>query len=230
MTAQNFAFDIYGTLIDTEGVLVLLQGLLGEKAQGFSNLWRNKQLEYSFRRGMMNKHVDFSICTKEALEYTCKSTKTDLQQGQRTALMQAYKTLPAFGDVADCLSALKNQGHRIYAFSNGSLAAIQELLEHANLNHLFNGFVSMEAVKTFKPDPKGYHHFATTTQGTKEDSWLISGNTFDVIGAASYGMRTIWLQRNPASIFDPMGYDPTLVLSNLKEMPGRIEEFLLSSN
>ena len=227
MEAQTFAFDVYGTLINTKGVNALLEEFLGETAVSFSALWRSKQLEYSFRRGLMDRYEDFSICTREALQFTCDATAIQLTDTQLDALMQAYKVLPAFPDVPSCLDILKDQGHRIFAFSNGSLNAIQELLEHANLLPYFHGAVSMESVKTFKPHPKGYHHFINSTGTKKDNAWLVSGNTFDVIGAAACGMKSVWLRRNSESVMDPMGYSPTLTLKSLAELPREIEEFLL---
>lgn len=227
MQPQTFAFDIYGTLIDTEGVKELLDDFLGAKAKAFSDLWRNKQLEYSFRRGLMNQYVDFSICTREALQFACDFTRFPLTHEQKDELMQAYRVLPAFTDVPACLEKLKNQGHQIFAFSNGSLAAIHELLKHADLQSFFDGAVSMETIKTFKPNPLGYQHFIKTSGAQKDNAWLVSGNSFDVVGAAAFGMNTVWLRRKAHSVMDPMGYDPTLILKNLVELPGEIKEFLL---
>lgn len=227
MQPQTFAFDIYGTLIDTEGVKVLLKDFLGVKANAFSDLWRNKQLEYSFRRGLMDQYVDFSICTREALQFACDFTGIHLTDEQKDDLMQAYKVLPAFTDVPTCLKKLKNQGHRIFAFSNGSLNAIHKLLEHADLQSFFDGVVSMESIKTFKPNPLGYQHFIKSSGALKNKAWLVSGNSFDVVGAAACGMKTVWLRRKADSVMDPMGYDPTLILKNLVELPREIEEFLL---
>lgn len=227
MRIQTFAFDVYGTLIDTEGVNTLLEDFLGAKAMPFSALWRSKQLEYSFRRGLMDQYVDFSICTAQALEYSCEDYGVQLTDEQKNALMQTYGVLPAFSDVADCLEELKAKGHRIFAFSNGSLNAIHGLLEHSKLQRYFDGAVSMETVQTFKPDPKGYEHFIQSTSANKENAWLVSGNTFDVIGAAACGMKTIWLRRNRNVVLDPMGYKPTLVLKSLVDLPQEIEDFLL---
>ena len=66
----KIAFDIYGTLFDTQGVVFLLKGFIGDLAEEFSLTWRNKQLEYSFRKALMQDYQDFSICTRQALDYT----------------------------------------------------------------------------------------------------------------------------------------------------------------
>ena len=219
----TLAFDVYGTLINTSGVLNSLEKIIGDKAKLVMDTWRNKQLEYSFRRGVMNKFVDFSVCTKDALEYSCKSFKVNLSDAQKEALMNEYKVLPAFPDVKKGLQKLKEEGHKLYAFSNGSANAISNLLVNTNIIDLFDGVVSVEDVQVFKPSPKVYEHFNIKTNSTKETSWLISSNPFDVIGATSYGMKTAWLKRSSEVIFDPWGIEPTTVINNLSELSEKLK-------
>ena len=114
----TLAFDVYGTLINTSGVFNSLQDLIGDQAQPFMDTWRNKQLEYSFRRGLMNAHVDFSTYTKDALEFACQVLNINLSTLQKNQLMEEYKLLPTFSDVDKGLEDLKASGHKLYAFSN----------------------------------------------------------------------------------------------------------------
>ena len=214
----TLAFDVYGTLINTSGVFNSLENMIGEQAKPFMDTWRNKQLEYSFRRGLMNQFVDFSVCTKDALEYSCLFFKTKLTDAQKNALLNEYKVLPTFPDVKKGLQKLKEEGHKLYAFSNGSANAISNLLVNAKIIDLFDGVVSVEDVQVFKPSPKVYQHFNIKTNSTKETSWLISSNPFDVIGATSYGMKTAWLQRSSDAIFDPWNIEPTTIINTINEL------------
>ena len=214
----TIAFDVYGTLINTSGVFTSLEKMIGDKAKPVMDTWRNKQLEYSFRRGLMNKFVDFSVCTKDALEFSCKTFKVNLSDAQKSALMNEYKALPSFPDVKKGLQRLKEDGHKLYAFSNGSANAVSNLLINAEIINLFDGVVSVEDVKMFKPSPKVYEHFNKKTASTNSDSWLISSNPFDVIGATSYGMKTAWVQRTQESIFDPWGIEPTTIIKGINEL------------
>lgn len=214
----TLAFDVYGTLINTSGVFNSLENMIGEQAKPFMDTWRNKQLEYSFRRGLMNQFVDFSVCTKDALEYSCLFFKTKLTDAQKNALLNEYKVLPTFPDVKKGLQKLKEEGHKLYAFSNGSANAISNLLVNAKIIDLFDGVVSVEDVQVFKPSPKVYEHFNIKTNSTKETSWLISSNPFDVIGATSYGMKTAWLQRSSDAIFDPWNIEPTTIINTINEL------------
>lgn len=215
---QTLAFDVYGTLIDTSGVLQTLEDCIGSEAPSFIKVWRNKQLEYSFRRGLMHTFVDFSVVTREALAYCCLLLKQPLDSNQIQRLMDAYKVLPAFEDVAAGLQGLPSKNFEKYAFSNGSAIAVSTLLENANITTLFDGVVSVEKIKMFKPSPIVYQHFNDSTDSKKENTWLISGNTFDVMGAISYGMKGVWVRRSADAVFDPWGITPTAIISNLEKL------------
>ena len=226
MKPQIIALDVYGTLIDTSGVLSLLQELVGEQAQKFADLWRSKQLEYSFRRGLMNQYVDFSIVTKEALVYSCQVFKIELDADAINRLLHQYRILPSFDDAQQGVELLKQSGHSVYAYSNGSRKAITELLTQAEVLPLLDGVVSMEDVKTFKPNPIGYQHFCQSANADPQNAWLVSGNNFDVIGAKSYGMQAAWLRRSNQSVIDPMGFDPTITISTLSDLSNALDQYL----
>ncbi|MGY5453039.1 haloacid dehalogenase type II [Agarivorans sp. MS3-6] len=214
----TLAFDVYGTLIDTHGIDCLLEKLAVKNVTEFSQTWRNKQLEYSFRRGLMQHYQSFAVCTKDALDYTCRFYKAALTTAQKQQLLDAYKTLPAFDDVPAALSQLKDSDIKMYAFSNGSLAAVEQLLESAGIKHLFDGVVSCESLQSFKPNPAVYRHFLQQAKALASDTWLISSNPFDVIGAISFGMHSAWVQRSEQAIFDPWGIEPTTVVKSLSEL------------
>ena len=220
----TLAFDVYGTLINTSGVFDTLEKMIGDKAKVFMDTWRNKQLEYSFRRGLMDKYTDFSVCTKDSLEYCCQLFKTNLTSIQKKTLLDEYTILPAFPDVAAGLRNLKESGHRLFAFSNGSENAVRKLLISAQIIDIFDGIVSVENVNTFKPNPLVYVHFNKKTNSTKQGSWLISSNPFDVIGAVSFGMYSAWVQRTKDSIFDPWGIEPTMIISKLTDLSLKLEK------
>ena len=223
--AYTLAFDVYGTLINTSGVFDKLNSMVPDMAEPFMRLWRQKQLEYSFRRGLMQKHTDFSVCTRDALSYCCRSLKVSLTQDQKDTLLEKYTTLPIFEDVKECLIECRERGHNLYAFSNGSAAAVKQLLEHAGVIDQFDGIVSTEDVHMFKPSPDVYRHFTTDTGADTSGTWLISGNSFDVMGARACGWNAAWVQRNPDNPFDPWNeFMPTATIQNLTELPGVLSD------
>jgi 2-haloacid dehalogenase len=221
----TLAFDVYGTLIDTHGVVAKLQKIIGANAKEFSRTWREKQLEYSFRRGLMQNYENFSVCTSNALDYTCIYYKVPLTTEQKQTLLNSYRTLPAFNDVADGLTQLKAADFRLYAFSNGSADAVETLLISAGIRDLFLGVVSVDDLKSFKPNPAVYSHFLRKSGASGSNAWLISSNPFDVIGAISAGMRAAWVQRSQDAIFDPWGIEPTLTVTNLSDLKEQITKY-----
>lgn len=212
------AFDVYGTLVDTNGILIALERLVKPQAELFVNAWRGKQLEYSFRRGLMQNYVDFETCTRQALEYTCSWLKIDLSKEEKDKLMCEWDVLPAFADVKEGLEKLKGSNCRMFAFSNGNAENVKRVLRNANLEPYFEGIVSVEEVKSYKPDPNVYSHFLHKTQSDATKSWLISSNPFDVIGAVSCGMNSVWLKRTPVAIFDPWEIEPTAIAASIVDL------------
>jgi 2-haloacid dehalogenase len=214
----TIAFDIYGTLIDTDGVVVALRNMVGDKAEAFSRTWRNKQVEYAFRRGLMQRYEPFSVCVRDALEYCCLYYQQQLTAAQKATLLKVYRELPAFQDVGPGLSRLKADKHQLYAFSNGSADAVEMLLNKAGIRSFFQGIVSTEGIKSFKPNPAVYHYFLQQADAAYENAWLVSSNPFDVMGAVSAGMKAAWLQRNPSDIFDPWDMQPTLTIERIEAL------------
>lgn len=218
----TLAFDVYGTLIDTHGVVSELEKVIGTKAEEFSHTWREKQLEYSFRRGLMQNYANFAICTSHALEYTCIYHKVLLTGEQKQELLDYYRELPAFKDVKEGLTRLKAAGFRLYAFSNGSADAVERLLVAAGIRDYFLGVVSVDDLKSFKPNPAVYSHFLRESGAKGSSAWLISSNPFDVIGAISTGMYAVWVQRTKEAIFDPWGIEPTIIVESLEDLHEKI--------
>lgn len=213
------AFDIYGTLIDPHGVVTELQNHIGDRAAEFSRVWREKQLEYTWRRSLMQRYRDFGVCTRQALDYADELLQTELDESAKSSLMQAYRVLPAYEDVPASLELLKNKGHRLYPFSNGTVDMVTAVLENAGIEHFFENVISVDSLQTFKPDPGVYHHVIQVTNVTAENCWLVSSNGFDVIGAVSAGMKAAWLKRFDGVVLDPWEFEPTQVIHSLGELP-----------
>lgn len=215
---STLAFDVYGTLIDPLGISTKLNDFVGDKAPQFAQIWRDKQIEYLFRKALMRQYEDFPTCTRQALEFTSERLQTKLQDDAKDTLMEEYCVLPPYPDVAESLQVLKVAKCRMFAFSNGHPDDLEHLLEHAGLNEHLDGIVSVHKVQSYKPDPAVYQHFLASTNAKEADTWLISGNPFDVIGAQAAGWKTAWLKRDPAAVFDPWNVEPTATIRDLGEL------------
>jgi len=220
--ATTLAFDVYGTLIDTHDIINALEKHVGDKASEFSRTWRDKQLEHSFRRGLMQNYENFSICTRNALDYTSSYFKVPLSNKDKEELMGSYRVLPAFDDVAEGLDRAKKAGFRMFAFSNGSTDAVETLLKNAGIRDYFIGIVSVDEMKSYKPNPGVYSHLLRRAGAFGSNTWLISSNPFDVIGAISSGIFAAWIMRSPDEIFDPWGIEPTLTINSLLNLAEQI--------
>lgn len=218
------AFDIYGTLIDPHGVVGELQKHLGDDAAEFSRIWREKQLEYTWRRSLMRRYEDFGVCTRQALDYADRLLQTGLDDKTRDALMQVYRELPAYADVPASLQVLQQAGFRLYAFSNGTADMVGAVLGHAGIDHYFDAVVSVDSLRTYKPDAEVYRHMAKVAGVETQNCWLVSSNGFDVIGAVSAGMKAVWLKRFEGVVFDPWEIEPDHVISSLSALPEKINQ------
>eukprot|EP00438_Fugacium_kawagutii_P020403 Skav231241 [mRNA] locus=scaffold411:44181:44873:- [translate_table: standard] len=226
MSRLTLAFDMYGTVFNVKSVGEALRSLpaVGEKAGRFAQLWRDKQLEYSFRKGLMGEYEPFHCCTSQALDFCCEMLETPISKEEKMALLEGYKKLDAFPECKGALETLKQQGHKLFAFSNGTRSDVESLIAHAGLLGLFDGIVvvdEMPVPKTFKPDPKSYEYFNSCTDSTAATACLISSNPFDIIGSAACGWKTFWVQRSRESVFDPWpnAKGPSAVLKGLDELP-----------
>lgn len=215
----TLALDIYGTLVDPLAVRIALVAHVGNEAGAFAETWRTKQLEYSFRRGLMGTYQNFSSVTRAALDFACETHGASIADDDKVTLMNHYRALDAFADVAPALAALQQKGVVMHAFSNGVADDISALMNHAGLDDKITSIISADEVQTFKPDPRIYAHFLERTGATAATTWLVSSNPFDVIGAAACGWRTVWVKRNPDAVFDPWDHVPTTIISDLTQLP-----------
>ena len=218
----TLAFDVYGTLVDVSGVVGALARRLGAdaaKAEAVSARWREKQLEYSFRRTLMGLSSDFALCTRQALDFALAEGGVSLAGESRAELMAEYGKLPLFPDAEPALRALAGRADvRLFAFSNGAAEAVRGVLAANRALDFFADIVSVAEVGKFKPSREVYAHFLKRAGAEAENSWLVSGNPFDILGAQNAGMKAAWVRRGAAR-FDPWeDFPPPTVLDSLLDL------------
>ena len=217
------AFDVYGTLIDPFRMENHLRALFGVRAKEATELWRGKQLEYSFRRALMKKYVSFDVCTAQALQFVSRQLDVPLGEKEIRDLLDEYLRLPAYPDGPAALEELEARGFKIVACTNGTERAVRGLLERAGIAARFSEIVSVDPIRTFKPDPAVYEYLAAQAHAKKEMICLISSNPFDVIGARACGLQTAWVQRDPKKMFDPWEFETDLHVHGLGELAGKLD-------
>jgi 2-haloacid dehalogenase len=218
----GIGLDVYGTLVDPLGISEYLRPYAGAQAERMAEMWRAKQLEYTFRRAAMGCYANFEICTRQALEWVFAAFDINLSGDQIVAILEKYKRLPAYPDAELGLSRLKGNGYALYAFSNGVEDSLKTLLTDAGLLPHLGGVISVDEVRTFKPDPRVYAHLARSLGCTISSTWLVSCNAFDVIGAKSAGLKSAWIKRASTTVFDPWGIEPDIVARDLVDFADQL--------
>lgn len=187
-------------------------------------LWRQKQLEYSFRRGLMRHYEPFSTCTRQALIYCSRVFGVQLSDETKRELLEQYARLRAYPEAKPALEKLRLKCRRLVAFSNGEQDVVTRLLATQGLLGSLDGVISVDDVRSFKPDPDVYRHLATRLQRTPHDIWMISSNPFDVIGAKNFGLRAAWVKREATAVFDPWNIEPDLIARDLLDLAVQIPQ------
>jgi 2-haloacid dehalogenase len=200
-----------------------LRPSVGEKlAARFSELWGHKQIEYTFRRAVMRQYEDFRICTRQALVHTASVLGLALTEEEQQELNEEYQNLQPFPDVIPGVEALNSKGYSLVAFSNGVEVTPRPLLNRAGVLKHLQDVISVDGVKSFKPDPEVYHFLAYLLGTRPSETWLVSSNPFDVIGAKAVGLAAAWIRRKPDARFDPWGIEPHLVAPDLESLAERL--------
>ena len=215
--AEALAFDMYGTLVDPIRIWKQLEQYYPDDAQRIAEIWRQKQLEFTFRLTAMERYEDFEQVTRKALDYALAATGHILDAQQKNSLMDQYNNLERFADVEHGLQRLKDAGYTMVVFSNGSPTMLTGIMNAANLNPYFKGFVSVDEVKVYKPSPVVYRHVANRFGRPLDQVRLISSNPFDVIGAEAAGMQATWVNRS-GGLFDTLAPMPQMVVKSLAEL------------
>jgi 2-haloacid dehalogenase len=208
-------FDAYGTLFDVNSAAEKCKDKIGDKWESFANYWRTTQLEYTWLRSLMNRHKDFWQVTGDSLDKSMKTFKID--PSMRNELLDLYKILSTFSEVAEVLKILKEKNYKLAILSNGTPALLNKLVKNNNLDNIFDDIFSIEEVGIYKPNSKVYDIPIKKYKIQKEEVAFLSANTWDVSGGGNYGYSSIWVNRNN-NVFDNLDYKPKNEVNNLKQL------------
>ena len=208
-TIEAFVFDAYGTLFDVHSVAALAEALAPGRGSALSQLWRTKQLEYTWLSSLMNpasaRRDDFASITAHALDYALASLGIYLGEDDRGRLRDAYLTLAPFPDAAPALAALAPRPRWI--LSNGTLAMLEPLVRESGIAAHVDGVLSVDAAGIFKPSPRTYQLAVDQLRVPASRIGFVSSNCWDAIGAKAFGFSTFWINRLRAPV-DRHGLPP----------------------
>jgi 2-haloacid dehalogenase len=217
MTA-TICFDMYGTLFDTTSVAREVRhrvALPYQIADAIVELWRTKQLVYSFQATLMEAYQPFWTITASALTYALEYHGVDLSETEREAILATYEDLELFPDAHEALTHL--EAEQIAILSNGNPMMLETLLDNSGIADRFDAVLSADDVQRFKPHPSVYKQAAEYFGGSLDSCWLISSNAWDAAGAAAAGMRVAWINRSNEPS-ERIGGVPDVTVSSLSEL------------
>lgn len=187
-------FDAYGTLFDVSSVASKAQDAIGEQWQALSDLWRSKQLQYTWLRALAGHHADFWQVTADALDFAM-TTLGIVDANLRERLMQLYLGLSAYPEVPEVLQRLKSDGMQLAILSNGTPAMLASAVHNAGLDDVFDAVLSVEEVGVFKPHPSVYQLVVERFHVAPEKVCFFSSNGWDAFSAKAFGFRVLWCNR-----------------------------------
>ena len=192
--SQHFVFDAYGTLFDVHSAARQHGGTIGEAWPRLSEIWRNKQLEYTWIYARLDRHVPFREITRRALAYALTVTGQPLALAPK--LLETYDRLATFPEVPDVLSALKSRGAKLAILSNGDADMLGPLVQSAGLAGMFDAVFSVASAGTFKPAARVYGLVSDHYRVAPSAITFLSSNRWDVAGARDFGFEPIWINRS----------------------------------
>jgi len=216
--SRIIVFDAYGTVLDIHAAIARYRGEAGSEAERLSEIWRSKQLEYSWTLTLAGHYADFWTLTERALDYALARVPS-VDGRLRAKLLDAYVTLDAFPDARTALRALKAKGHRTGILSNGSPKMLNGALTAAGIGGDLDVVLSVDVLKMFKPRPEVYRLVTEHFKCAPGEVTFVSSNRWDVMGANSFGFRALWINRSKVPDEYP-DFPPRQIMSDLNALVG----------
>jgi 2-haloacid dehalogenase len=191
---EVYVFDAYGTLFDVHAAIARHRGTAGPDADRFSELWRTKQLEYSWTLTLAGRYTDFWTLTERALDYAFARFPS-IDRALRQNLLDAYFKLDAFADARATLENLKARGLNTAILSNGSPPMLEAAVTASGMASVLDAVLSVDAVRAYKPRPEVYALVTARFAVEPQQVAFVSSNRWDVMGASAFGFRPFWVNR-----------------------------------
>ncbi len=210
--------DAYGTLFDVHSAVRRHQGVIGDNAGAVSALWRQKQLEYTWLRTLMDAHADFWRLTEDALDVALSRYGLADDAELRARLLEAYRELGAYPEVASTLQTLREHGRATAILSNGAPGMLADAVAAAGIGRLLDAVLSVEDVGVFKPRAEVYALACRRLNLTADGICFLSSNSWDAHGAAHFGFKVVWINRFDQPT-DRLPGVPLATIRTLDELP-----------
>ena len=219
MKYSSIVFDAYGTLFDInaaaqKSALISSNSILQRNWKELAEIWRKKQIEYTWLQNILDSHTDFLNITKISLDFALEEMTLDREPKLRETLLELYQTSEAYPEVAQVLEDLNFRGVKLSVLSNGTPEMLQAACASTKIEKLLDFIVSVEEIGIFKPDRRVYELVNTKMEYKISEVLFVSSNGWDIIGAAKFGFSTAWINRNKKPV-ERMQWKPNYELTNL---------------
>jgi len=198
MAVNALVFDAYGTLYDTQSVAARTEEMFPGRGEVITAVWRQKQLEYTWLRGLMGEFRDFWTVTRESLEYTLDAAGVSYTGDQVETILNEYLHLAPFSEAFDALKALKDAGYKLAILSNGEQRTLDTLVRNTGFDAVLDDVITVDGLQRFKPDPAVYDLVRSRLGVAMADVLFVSSNSFDACAAKANGLQVAWIERVPA--------------------------------
>lgn len=215
MKIDAIIFDAYGTLFDVHTVAERCEQFFPGQGDSISQRWRQKQLEYTWLRSLMNKYEDFWRITSDSLLFTLKEMKLQASEVVQQTILNEYLTLEPFSEVTESLKKLSVK--KLAILSNGSPNMLNKVVKHADLTNYFSKVISVDELKIYKPSMTVYQLAVEKLAVKKQNALFVTSNPWDASGAKTFGYKVCWINRNNAN-FDELDVFPDIIIKSLDEL------------
>ena len=243
MTIKAVVFDAYGTLYDIQSVAAVTEEAFPGYGEIVTQIWRIKQLEYTWLRSLMRRYQDFSVITRDSLRYTLRVLGLEYDDGAFEHIMEKYLHLDLYPDANAALAAMKDR--KLAILSNGSSGMLNALVANSGLDRVLDATISIDSQRIFKPSPEAYSLIETRLGVPPAEVLFVSSNPWDACGAKAFGLNVAWIERvtpeamalacvksdviAPLTLFkairtqmDELGHDPDYRIHALSELPSLV--------
>jgi 2-haloacid dehalogenase len=193
VTIKAVVFDAYGTLYDIQSVASITDEAFPGYGEVITQIWRMKQLEYTWLRSLMRRYEDFSVITRESLVYTLKLLGLKYDPSVFERIMDKYVHLELYPDAKQALAAMR--GSKLAILSNGSTDMLNTLVRNTGMDQVLDATISIDSKKVFKPSPEAYTLIEANLGIAPAEVLFVSSNPFDACGAKSFGLNVAWIER-----------------------------------
>jgi 2-haloacid dehalogenase len=193
VSIKAVVFDAYGTLYDIQSVASVTEEAFPGYGEIITQIWRIKQLEYTWLRSLMRRYQDFSVITRDSLTYTLRVLGLKYERAAFDRIMDKYLHLDLYPDAMTALAAMR--GKKLAILSNGSTAMLNALVANSGLDRVLDATISIDSKRVFKPSPEAYSLIESVLGVPPAEVLFISSNPWDACGAKAFGLNVAWIER-----------------------------------